>query len=138
MEGAIDIFTVDAVFIRRQRYWANGYRPVAKWNPGAIDRNGEPIRNAGKASKGASWRDHALENPPAWCACVPIATRSALGFCAASLSQSMSMSTTRNSATGRRIDRAPHWSEPTGAAGPGAQSGTLLPRAEGVSSDQDC
>ena len=64
MEGAIDIFTVDAVFIRRQRYWENGYRPVAKWNPGAVDHNGEPIRNAGKASKGASWRDHALENPP--------------------------------------------------------------------------
>jgi hypothetical protein len=99
MEGAIDIFTVDAVFIRRQRYWENGYRPVAKWNPGAIDRNGEPIRNAGKASKGASWRDHALENPPRMVR-VPIATRSALVFCAASLAQSMLMSTTRNSATG--------------------------------------
>ena len=64
MAGPIDIFTLDAVFIRRQQYWTNGYRPVPKWNPGAVDLNGEPIRNAGKASKGVHWREEALQNPP--------------------------------------------------------------------------
>jgi hypothetical protein len=66
MAGEIDTFTLEAVFIRRQQYWTNGYRPVPKWNPGAVDRNGEPIRNAGKASKGARWREEALQSPPRW------------------------------------------------------------------------
>jgi hypothetical protein len=61
-----DVFTLDAVFICRQRSWQNGYRVCAKYNPGAVDRYGEPIRNAGKASKGAHWREDALENPPLW------------------------------------------------------------------------
>jgi hypothetical protein len=61
-----DTFTLEAVFIRRQRFWSQGYRPVPKWNRGAVNFNGEPIPNAGKASKGAQWREEALQNPPRW------------------------------------------------------------------------
>ena len=70
-----DVFTLDSVFICRQRSWQNGYRVCAKYNPGAVDRYGEPIRNAGKASKGAHWREDALENPPLCTASAPRANR---------------------------------------------------------------
>jgi hypothetical protein len=79
-DTALSTFTLEAVWIRRQRYWTNGYRPVPKWNPGAVDHNGEPIKNAGKASKGAGWREAALENPPRWVRLRPESNALGTGF----------------------------------------------------------
>jgi hypothetical protein len=80
MNEAIDNFSLDAVFVRRQRYWQNGYRPVAKWNPGAVDHDGQPIRNAGKASKGKDWREDAQKNPPRWVSQRPDSNATGTGF----------------------------------------------------------
>jgi hypothetical protein len=49
----------------RETYWANGYRPVAIWSPGACDANGQPITAAGKRPVGLNWRQKALHDPPA-------------------------------------------------------------------------
>jgi hypothetical protein len=48
----------------RQAYWANGYRPVAIWSPGAEDEKGKPRNGAGKAPAGRDWRKRALTDPP--------------------------------------------------------------------------
>ncbi|MGA8754876.1 MAG: bifunctional DNA primase/polymerase [Stellaceae bacterium] len=55
--------SIEAVWVRRQAYWANGFRMFAVYNPGAVDRDGQPIRGAGKRGKG-SWNSFASEDPP--------------------------------------------------------------------------
>jgi hypothetical protein len=46
------------VLALRKRYWANGYRPVAIWNPEVR------IVNAGKRPVGKGWQDAARMTPP--------------------------------------------------------------------------
>jgi hypothetical protein len=54
-----------AVFARRQRYWANGYRPLEVWNPDQrVDDKGEPLKNPGKQPRG-KWPERANRDPPA-------------------------------------------------------------------------
>jgi hypothetical protein len=54
----------DQVRALRQAYWANGFRPVAVWSPGACDITGQPVRGAGKRPQGDDWRQRALRDPP--------------------------------------------------------------------------
>jgi hypothetical protein len=54
----------DQVRALRQAYWANGFRPVAVWLPGACDITGQPVRGAGKRPQGDDWRERALRDPP--------------------------------------------------------------------------
>jgi putative DNA primase/helicase len=61
--GAIFSMSSQAIFIRRQQYFKNGFLPYHVYSPGASDRVGEPIKNAGKRPKG-NWRLNALEDPP--------------------------------------------------------------------------
>ena len=56
--------TLESVRALRQTYWANGYRPVAIWSPGACDQTGQPIRGAGKRPQGEDWLQRALSDPP--------------------------------------------------------------------------
>ena len=52
------------VYELRQRYWANGYRPVPIWNPDQqVNDKGEPLRNPGKQPRGL-WRRDAKQDPP--------------------------------------------------------------------------
>ena len=48
----------------RQVCWANGYRPVAIYSPGAQLKNGTPIRGAGKRPVTNDWLKLALQDPP--------------------------------------------------------------------------
>ena len=56
--------SVEAVFVRRQAYFQNGYRPFPVYSPSAVNRDGQPILNAGKRAKGKNWREAAAEDPP--------------------------------------------------------------------------
>lgn len=56
--------TTGAVFWRRKAFFANGYRSVPVFSPGAVDINGEPVASAGKRAKGANWRGEALGEVP--------------------------------------------------------------------------
>jgi predicted P-loop ATPase len=55
---------IERVRVLRQAYWANGYRPIAIWSPGACNSTGQPIRGAGKRPVGEDWRQRALRDPP--------------------------------------------------------------------------
>jgi len=53
------------ILARRQRYWANGYRPLAVWNPDqTLTDRGEPLNSPGKQPRGAGWLKRALQDPP--------------------------------------------------------------------------
>jgi hypothetical protein len=55
----------DEVFARRQRYWANGYRPLEVWRPHQrFNDKGDPLKSPGKQPRG-KWREQANRNPPA-------------------------------------------------------------------------
>jgi len=57
-------FSPDVVFARRQRYWANGYRPLEVWNPDQqVNDKGEPLNSPGKQPRGR-WRERAAKDPP--------------------------------------------------------------------------
>jgi hypothetical protein len=56
--------SLEAVFLRRRYAWQNGFRPVAVYSPDAVDHNGQPRKNAGKAAKGSGWREEAMKTPP--------------------------------------------------------------------------
>jgi hypothetical protein len=67
-DGPADI---NAIFARRRRYWANGYRPLEVWSPDQrINDKGEPLKGPGKQPRG-KWRDLAARNPPAAAECLP-------------------------------------------------------------------
>ena len=55
---------IDDVRTLRQACWANGYRPIAIWSPGACDKTGQPIKGAGKRPQGEDWRQRARRDPP--------------------------------------------------------------------------
>ena len=61
--GALFSMSSEAIFIRRQQYFKNDFLPYHVYSPGASDRDGQPIKNAGKRPKG-NWRLNALEDPP--------------------------------------------------------------------------
>jgi Family of unknown function (DUF5906)/Bifunctional DNA primase/polymerase, N-terminal len=55
---------IEAVFALRQRYWANGYRPLAVWGPGQrLNDKGQPLNSPGKQPRGR-WREAAAQDPP--------------------------------------------------------------------------
>jgi Protein of unknown function (DUF3987)/Bifunctional DNA primase/polymerase, N-terminal len=57
--------TAADVLARRQRYWANGYRPLELWNHDAtVNDRGEPLTSPGKQPRGAGWQKRAMQNPP--------------------------------------------------------------------------
>jgi hypothetical protein len=49
----------------RRKMWQHGFRPVPIYSPGALDREGNPIPDAGKRPIGKDWREKALRDPPA-------------------------------------------------------------------------
>jgi RecA-family ATPase len=54
----------DAVLELRQRYWANGYRPIEIWGPDQqVNDKGEPLNSPGKQPRGR-WREDAAQDPP--------------------------------------------------------------------------
>jgi putative DNA primase/helicase len=61
--GALFSMSSEAIFIRRQQYFKNDFLPYHVYSPGASDRDGQPIKNAGKRPKG-NWRLNAREDPP--------------------------------------------------------------------------
>jgi hypothetical protein len=55
----------EEVFARRQRYWANGYRPLEVWSADQrVNDKGDPLKSPGKQPRG-KWREQASRNPPA-------------------------------------------------------------------------
>jgi hypothetical protein len=55
---------VAAVHALRCDCWANGYRPVAVYSPGARLRDGTPIKDAGKRPVTKDWLELARRDPP--------------------------------------------------------------------------
>jgi hypothetical protein len=56
---------ISEVHARRQRYWQNGYRPIAIWNPNqTVTDAGEKLNSPGKQPRGPGWLKRALQDPP--------------------------------------------------------------------------
>jgi putative DNA primase/helicase len=52
------------VLICRKQIWAQGFRPIAIWNPDeTVDDRGQPLRNPGKQPRGR-WTEDATRTPP--------------------------------------------------------------------------